>query len=168
MKTIVTVVSFCLGTLLPNLPTQIHAAERETSPEPKISSSFPMGKKFDFKVTDVSVFRIKPNRERARIKRLHSGLPSFKEGGKIKFEIGSKGKLTGPGFAMDLRGEVYFENYYAAKMNQSNSLRRAFGIVYEDETGEPIGAALSFYKTEIKGLKATTYLVIYSLGEVPY
>lgn len=167
MKTLFTAIVVCLGTLAPLAQAQsVDAAPAAASIEFKSFGGFPSGKQFTLKVEE-TIFAKASLTGSGPLKKAPAGLPNYKKGQNIKFKIGKKGELTGPGFSMKLEDSSDASNVYTSGINKkSPTTRPNVAIVYKDTKGKAIGVALSFYKFDIKGLQTTTYTAFYSLGSV--
>ncbi|MEO5913964.1 MAG: hypothetical protein ABIS50_07000 [Luteolibacter sp.] len=97
MKTLITAIVACCAALLP--VTQAQAAE----PAAKKYGDFKPGDTFTMKVATVAPIGTRPK-----------GFPVFTKGQNVKFTIGTKGELKGPGFSINFKpeGSSGGENYY--------------------------------------------------------
>ncbi|MES2475916.1 MAG: hypothetical protein V4640_09050 [Verrucomicrobiota bacterium] len=167
MKTLFTAIVVCLGTLAPLVQAQsVDAAPAAASTEFKSIGGFPTGKKFTLKVEE-AIFAKASLTGSGPLKKAPAGLPNYKKGQSIKFKIGNKGELIGPGFNMKLKDSSDVSNVYTSGINKKLPTSQPnVAIVYKDSKGKAIGVALSFYKFNIKGFQTTTYTAFYSLGSV--
>lgn len=84
-----------------------------------------------------------------------SGIPKFKVGDKVKFEIGKSGQLKGPDFILPYVSSTSFINTYSIQPSL-NLLSPNGGIVTKNTKGQPTGCALDFYKYRIPGTTLNT------------
>lgn len=170
MKTLFAAIVVCFGTLLP------HAHAQQVDTAPAAATQFKKGnfgglnpgKKFSFNVEE-AIFAKASLTGSGKIKKAPKGIPNYKKGQKIKFTIGKKGELIGPGFKMNLMkgGVSAVSNAYSSGVNKkSSNLTPNVAIVYKNSKGKPTAVALNFYKIDIKGFQTTTYTVTYALGSM--
>lgn len=88
-------------------------------------------------------------------------LPHFREGRKIRFTIGKRGQLTGPGFSIDFKKGKAAANIYAEASTKTFSRGAAATVVKAGDT--PTGAVLTFYKAGFYRWRPVTYTVVYFL-----
>ena len=90
------------------------------------------------------------------------GVPVFKPKQKVKFAIGKKGELTGPGFSIPLLNTTTNTNSYAKQPTQSTP-SPVNASVFRDIKGKPVGVSLTFYQYRVSGTRLTINLVGYVL-----
>ena len=157
MRTLIIKTIACCAALLPF--TQVQAAPAGK----KLYGDFGAGKKFSFTVTDVTVAKASLTGGTVKAK-VPSGVPNFKKGQKVKFTIGGKGQLTGPGFSIPFVSGSGVSNAYADKVKKGSTQLPDIGIVYKNGTTlRPEGVALTFLKVTGSGFSTTTYSVNYTL-----
>jgi len=88
-------------------------------------------------------------------------LPHFREDRKIRFTIGKRGQLTGPGFSIDFKKGKAAANIYAEAATKTFSRGAAATVVKVGDT--PTGAVLTFYKAGFYRWRPVTYTVVYFL-----
>lgn len=92
------------------------------------------------------------------------GIPKFKKKQIVKFTIGAKGQLTGPGFSIPFDKETSS----AAENNYNNfplkDKQAGNGALVMKTNGVPSAATLVLSKNTIKGTKVTTNTVTYALS----
>lgn len=161
MKTIIATLLVAFGAVLP--VTQIQAAPIGNTAQfaKKTYGGFAVGKKFSFKVTALSsssadlqgVVKKAP---------IPAGVPKFKKGQKVKFTIGAKGELKGPGFSIPFKSTSDSANSYviAPTAKKPNG---DIGVVHKTVNHKPTAANLSFFKTTGSGFGTKVYSVTYIL-----
>ncbi len=173
MKTLFAALIVCLSTILPH----VHAQQADTTPvaasagfkkkkEKKNYGGLNPGKKFSFNVEEAIIAKASLTGSK-RIKTAPKGIPNYKEGNKVKFKIGKKGELIGPGFKMKLlKGGVsaISNSYSSVAKNNGSTVSPNVATVYKNAKGKPIAVALTFYKIEIKGYQTATYSATYAFG----
>lgn len=162
MKTLLTSLIIAGGALLP--AAQIHAApaSKDISLAAKKYGDFAVGQKFTLTVTEAVA--VKGNLGGvAKKTSIPSGVPKFKKGQKVKFTIGSKGELTGPGFSIKFLSSDVTANAYFNKPKSPSSFNGDAAAVRKNSVKKPVFADLTFYKTTGSGLKTTVYTVTYVL-----
>ena len=170
MKTLLAAIVVCFGTILPHVQAE-QAAPAAASTEFKKKKNYgglSPGKKFSFKVED-AIFAKASLSGSLQIKKAPKGIPNYKEGQKVKFRIGKKGELIGPGFKMKLEkdGVSVASNVYTSGINKkSPSTQPNVAIVYKNSEGKPIAVALNFFKIDVKGFQTTSYSATYTFGDV--
>jgi hypothetical protein len=171
MKTLFAAIVVCLGTILPHAQAQqVDAAPAAESAQFKKKNygGLNPGRKFVFKVEEAIIAKASLGSSK-RIKKAPKGIPNYKKGKKIKFKIGKKGELIGPGFKMKLEkgGISAVSNVYTSGISKkSPSTQPSAAIVYKNAKGKPVAVALNFYKVDIKGFQTTTYSVFYGFGDI--
>ncbi|GAA5123027.1 hypothetical protein JIN84_10855 [Luteolibacter yonseiensis] len=165
MKTLITSLIIAGGALLP--ATQIHAAPASQSvsaaSKAKTYGDFAVGQKFTLTVTEALAVKggLTGTPKKTSIP---SGVPKFKKGQKVKFTIGSKGELKGPGFTIKFESPSALANAYINKPKKgSTALNADAAVVRKNSLKKPVFAELSFFKTTGSGLKTTVYSVTYLL-----
>lgn len=173
MKTLLTALIVCFGTVLPHAHAQqVDAAPAVSSTDFKKKKNYgglDPGKSFKLEAGEPVIIKGSNPFDSKRIKKAPKGVPNFKEGKKIKFKIGKKGELTGPGFKMKLDRKSISDvsNLYTSGLDPKNSsIQPSTAIVYKNFKGKPTGIALSFYKVQVKGTTPTVYTVNYLFGDL--
>lgn len=138
------------GTILPLVPLQ--AAPGKTF------GGFKPGKTFTLTVTDRESIKT-TNGDVDRGVPIPSGLPKFKVGDKVKFTIGDKGALRGPGFKIQYEDNSGMRNFYSNE--PSGSVGKGDNATVR--RGDKKTATLVFYKYKLSGFKLTTNSVTYKL-----
>ena len=129
----------------------------------KLFGDFAPGKQFTLTVSDVTVVKATISGGNV-VASVPKGVPNFKEGQTVKFTIGKKGELTGPGFSTSFRAGSGVSNAYADKVKRGSLQLADVGIVFKDGTSlEPTGVNLTFYKITGSGFSTATYAVNYML-----
>jgi hypothetical protein len=95
-----------------------------------------------------------------------TGLPKFKTNQIVKFTIGAKGQLTGPGFSIPFKknastaAENNYNNFPLGDKQAPNG-----AVVFKnsgpDKNGAPSGATVVLSKNTVKGTTMTTGTVTY-------
>ncbi len=143
------------GTLLPF--SQLQAS----GPASKSFGGFPAGKTFTFKVTDKSSIKTR-GPKLTRNAAIPDGIPNFSKGQNVKFTIGEKGKLNGPGFSITYRDSRGGANFYSNNPSFSSS-KGAAATVEKTSNNKPTEATLTFYKVTFSGFIPVTNTVTYEL-----
>ena len=97
-----------------------------------------------------------------------AGFPNFKVNQTVKFTIGSKGQLTGPGFSIPFygKGSSAAANAYT-NITPGSKKSPVVGLVHKnqgtDNPGAPANTFISFSKYSVKGTTVTTNFVSYFL-----
>ena len=101
-------------------------------------------------------------------KTVPGSLPKFKVNQIVKFTIGRKGQLTGPGFSLPFdkaASTASQNNYNNFPIGEKKAARGA--VIFKDTQGEnngnPTGGTLVFSKVTVNGPNVTTKSVTYSL-----
>lgn len=94
------------------------------------------------------------------------GIPAFALGQQLKFTIGKKGVLIGPGFKIPFHSGSADSNTYIG-MPSRKSPNPPAAIVFKNSSGEPIGIGLQFVRVKTAGRIPTTYSVNYGVGAIP-
>ena len=143
MKTrLVQFIMIC-GTLLPL--TQAQAG----GPSGKTIGGLSAGKKFTLTVQSLTSSQSVGTRNKLFVP-IPSEIPKFKKGQAVKFTIGTKGQLVGPGFSIPLLSTSASINSYAKLPNLSSLSPNGAGV-YKNTAGKPVGSTLIFYKYRIDG-----------------
>lgn len=117
--------------------------------------------KFTLTVTKRISKRIKGTRVDKNVP-VPKGIPHFREGRKVRFTIGRKGRLNGPGFSIDFKTAKPMANIYANSPAGSFSKGEA-ATVTKIAGNIPTGAILTFYKAGFSGFRPVTNTVSYVL-----
>lgn len=150
MKNLILQVIVCAGALLPL--SQIQAATY---------GGFAPGKTFTFTVKSVSSSKTVGTKVTANVP-VPTGIPKFAKGQKVKFTIGSKGQLTGPGFSIPFKADAGTANNYVTVPTATKPSADS-AIVFKSTAKVPTAASLHFFKVSISGFTATTNAVVYIL-----
>ena len=143
MKTLLVQVLVICGSLLPLANAQAGG------PASKTFGGFSPGKKFTLIVQSVTSSQSIGTNTKP-IVAIPTGIPNFKKGQTVKFTIGTKGQLTGPGFSIPMLASSALINSYA-KLPNIGSLSPNGAGVYKNSVGNPVGSTLLFYKYRISG-----------------
>ena len=122
------------------LPSSVQAG----GPASKTFGDLRAGQKFTFTVQSVISSQSFGNKKKATVP-VPDGIPAFKTGQRVKFVIGRKGELTGPGFSIPLLGTSPSINSYAKLPDQSSPSPNGGGVS-KNSAAMPVGATLIFYK----------------------
>ncbi len=119
------------------------------------------GTKYTLKVTDV-VSTVAGLDGQAKTVPVPSGVPKFKKGQKVKFTIGSKGELKGPGFATtflsaDATTSVYTDKQVGSKLPDTAAVKTSA------ITKKATYTQLAFHKVTGSGFGTKVYFVVYLL-----
>lgn len=131
------------GALLPL--SQAQAA----GPASKTFGGFSPGKKFTLTVQSFTSSMSVGSKNKFFVS-IPTGVPQFRRGQAVKFTIGKKGELTGPGFSIPLLSSSATINSYAKLPNISSLSPNGAGVV-KNSAGKPVGSTLIFYKYRING-----------------
>lgn len=156
MRTLIIKTIVCCTALLPFAQAQAGA------PASKLFGGFAPGKTFSFKVTERVSAQSKGTKIIKKVP-VPAGIPNYQVGQKIKFTIGTKGQLTGPGFSMAYKADGGTANAYATIPKTGTSQPNIGQVFKNSTTGRPMSVALSFYKFQISGLTPITNTVVYTL-----
>ncbi|MES2440726.1 MAG: hypothetical protein V4584_16790 [Verrucomicrobiota bacterium] len=162
MKTLLTALVIAAGALLPAAQVQAAPVGKTTQFAAKSFGGFAPGKKFTFIVGEVVSAKATLGGVNKKTP-VPKGIPKFKKGQKVKFAIGSKGELKGPGFAIKFETDGGTANVYVNKPKKATTLQADTATVYKDSANQPVGVALSFFKSTGTGFKTTVYSVYYTL-----
>lgn len=135
-------------------------AQVEAGAAGKLFGGFEPWKKFEFKVTKVISAQASLTDFDKSVP-VPEGIPKFKKGQTVKFKIGRKGQLSGPGFLIPFKSGRKTANTYAT-VETSSRPKANVGIVSKIGT-EPTGVALSFSKTTGSGFHTKVNSVNYTL-----
>lgn len=91
-----------------------------------------------------------------------AGIPKFKMGETVKFTIGKKGQLTGPGFSMKFVTDEKFSYAYSAK-NRLSPANPITAHVDKNKKNKPTAVGLNFFKSTTTGTDDTLNTVYYAL-----
>lgn len=89
------------------------------------------------------------------------GVPKFKKGSKVKFKIGKKAELTGPGFSMPFLSADAQVSAYAKTTEKGRTPN--IGAIKKDSKLKPVWGEMTFYKFTGSGFNTTTYMTVYVL-----
>ena len=143
MKTLLVQALVLCGALLPLAQAQAGG------PASKTFGGFSPGKKFILTVQSMTSSQSIGSKTKAVVP-VPTGIPNFKKGQTVKFIIGTRGQLTGPGFSIPFLGTSPLINTYA-KLPSIKSLSPNGAGVYKNSLGKPVGSSLVFYKYRIAG-----------------
>jgi hypothetical protein len=157
MKTLMINTIACCALLLP--VSQVQAAGAG-----KTFGGFKPKQTFAFKVSSVASVRTVG----AKVSKVPvpAGIPNFKLKQTVRFTIGAKGQLTGPGFSIPF----YSKNSSAAgngytNVTPGNNESPIVGLVLKNQgsanAGTPASASIIFSKYSVQGTKVTTNAVTY-------
>ena len=157
MKTLLINTLACAALFLPL--SQVHAAGAG-----KTFGGFKAKQTFSFKVGGVASSKtVGTTVSKVPIP---AGIPNFKVNQTVKFTIGSKGQLTGPGFSIPfyLKGSSAAANAYT-NVTRGSKESPVVGLVLKnqgtDKPGAPASAVITFSKYSVKGTTVTTNAVSY-------
>ena len=91
-----------------------------------------------------------------------SGIPNFKLENTVKFTIGSKGQLTGPGFSMKFVADEGFSYAYSAS-NPLSPANPNTAHVDKSKKNKPTAVGLNFFKSKTVDGVEMLYSVYYAL-----
>lgn len=140
-------------------------SSQAAGPVGKTYGGFSPGKTFTLTVTERSSVRTKGDDADKDVP-VPAGWPDFQEGQKVKFTIGSKGQLTGPGFSITFRDEEGRVNTYSNNPSLSGPEGEAATVV-KNRNDKPRRATLTFYKLRFSGLIPITNTVNYEFKRNP-
>lgn len=97
-----------------------------------------------------------------------AGIPKFKVNQSVKFTIGAKGQLTGPGFSIPFYAagaSAAVNNYTNVTQGSKESpmIAQVFKSVETVNAGAPTNVSMIFSKYTVKGRTVTVNSVTYSL-----
>lgn len=141
MKTIPLQMLLVCSSLLPI--TQLQAA----GPAGKKFGGLTAGKKFTLTVQEATSSQTRGTKVNHKAP-IPDGIPKFTKGQKIKFAIGNKGELKGPGFSIAYLSSSANANSYA-KLPSSKTVSPNGAAVFKSSTGQPVGATMTFYQYRI-------------------
>lgn len=162
MKTLLTSLIIAGGALLPVAQIQAAPASKDISFAAKTFGDFAAGKKFTLQVTEAISTKATLTGV-SKKSPVPAGVPNLKKGQKVKFTVGSKGELKGPGFSIAFLKASTVANAYVNKPKKGSTVKADTATVYKDSLKQPGGAALFFFKTSGTGLKTTVNSVTYVL-----
>ncbi len=154
MKTLLAFIVVACGAIAP-----VMAAPASKGPQFKTYGGFAPGKKFTFTITEMESNKSDLGGKPKKCP-VPKGIPKFAKGDKVKFTIGKKGELTGPGFSIKFASDAGTANAYANKPSKSQP-QADIGQVFKDTNGKQTAAALNFFKVDVKGFSSTVYAVTY-------
>ena len=155
MKKLLLQLIVCGAALLPF--TQAQAA----GPAGRNYYNLPPGTKFSLKVQDV-VSTVAGLTGRPKITAVPTGIPKFKKGQLVKFTIGSKGELMGPGFSTSFKSASSDTTVYTDKI-VGNRLPDTAAVRTSLTTKKAVYTQLAFYKVSGSGFSTKVNFVVYSL-----
>lgn len=138
--------------LVPLIPSQ---ADGQTF------GGFAPGKIFRLTVTERSSVRTRWFDTKENVP-VPDGIPDFQEGQTVRFKIGLRGQLKGPGFAIRYRRSENRVNFYSNNPTVSSPQGDA-ARVSKTRSKEPKSATLIFYKLRFSGIVPITNSVRYEL-----
>lgn len=143
----------CGAALLPL--AQAQAAD----PAGKNYYNLPPGTKFTLKCTDV-VSTVAGLDGKAKKVAVPNGIPKFKKGQDVKFTIGSKGELKGPGFSTNFKSAsadttVYVDKQVGTKLPDTAAVRTNL------TTKKATYTQLAFHKVTGSGLSTKVNFVVF-------
>lgn len=162
MKSLFTSLIIATGALLPITQVQAAPASKDISFAAKTFGDFAPGKKFSLKVVEVISSKATVTGV-VKKSAVPAGIPKFKKGQTVKFTIGSKGELKGPGFAIKFKAGSSTSNAYLNQPKKGSVVQGDIGLVFKSPAPQPSGAALTFFKTAGSGLKTVVHSVNYVL-----
>lgn len=148
MKKLILQLIVCAAALLP-------VAEARTY------GDFAPGKVFTLNVTDVDSSKTEGTRVIARCP-IPAGMPKFTKGQRVRFEIGARGQLTGPGFSIKFLPGGVGANAYVNLETVTNP-NPNIATIYKSSTNRPTGGVLIFYKWRLSGFTPIVNTVAYTL-----
>ncbi len=156
MKTLLTAIVISCGALFP-----VHHAE--AAPASKRFGGFASGQTFTLKIKSI----ISTRAEGIKIVKnapIAKPIPNFKKGTKVKFTIGPKGQLKGPGFNITFIPSPAT----SAPNDYSNTSKDPFkltsvGKVEKNSKLKPTRAILSFHINKLSGSTLSIHDVLYTL-----
>ncbi len=157
MKTLLINTIACAALLLPFSQAQAAGAG-------KTFGGFKPKQTFSFKVTSAtSVRTVGTKVSKAPVP---AGIPNFKLKQTVKFIIGAKGQLTGPGFSIPFfsKGSSTSGNGYT-NVTPISKESPIVGLVLKNQgtvkAGAPVSASIIFSKYSVKGTTVTENVVTY-------
>jgi hypothetical protein len=162
MKTLLTSLIIAGGALLPATQIQAAPASKDVSFAAKKYGDFAVGQTFTLTVTEAVAVKASLTGSPTKTS-VPSGVPKFKKGQKVKFTIGSKGELKGPGFSLKFKSPSPTANVYYNAPKKGSTLSGDVAAVRKNSLKKPVFADLSFFKSTGSGLKTTVYTVTYVL-----
>lgn len=93
------------------------------------------------------------------------GVPAFAPGQTIRFKIGKKGQLIGPGFKISFHSESPGSNTYVGLATRKVPNPPA-AVVFKDGAGRPIGVGIQFILVKRIDQIPITYFVNYGMGVI--
>lgn len=130
-------------------------------------AAWPIGKRFggftpkqtfSFKVEDRQSFESKGS-VTVQTFLVPAAIPKFNVGQKVKFTIGAKGQLQGPGFSLPLEMDNKDYNQYLTSPTRGNPIPDT-ALVTKASSGKVRQIALYFYDKKAKGPRhSVTYLL---------
>ena len=132
-------------------------------PAGKTYGGFSAGDKFTLKVYDA--YCRKSSISGGGLVPIPSGIPKFKIGQKVKFKIGNKGQLTGPGFSVIFENSDGYSSYYRT-VKQKGFSTSLMGLAHVDKSAITLSshAVVQLYKhVGLGGLNYTVYETTYLL-----
>lgn len=143
------------GALLPFSHLQAAEIARNTY------GGFAVGKQFTLTVTERTSIRTSGSHV-TKHAAVPEGMPDFNKGRKVKFTIGNKGKLVGPGFSIIYRSSKSRVNIYSNNPSGITSDGQA-ATVSKTAKNWPTRATLTFYKFRFSGFRPVMNSVSYVL-----
>ena len=153
MKKLLLQLIVCATALLPF--TQAQAAD----PAGRNYYNLPPGTKFSLKVSSV-VSTVAGLTGRPKITAVPTGIPKFKEGQLVKFTIGSRGELIGPGFSTSFRSATADTTIYTDKL-VGIKLPDTAAVKTSATTKKAVYTQLAFHKVSGSAYSTKVNLVVY-------
>lgn len=141
----------------------LHAAPRSKDPvnfATKSFGGFEVGKTFTFKVRLIESSKAVGGNFNPKVP-IPPSLPKFRNKQKIRFTIGDKGQLVGPGFSIPIYGDSDTLNTYSAFATPAKPKPPVANV--SKEGGEPTSVDLYFYKQKTEGDVTSVNTVHYQL-----
>lgn len=140
----------------------VDQAEAKRKPKaPAVYGGWSPGKTFTFTVTNV----ISSGTQGTTIINpapIPKGVPKLVNGQQVKFTIGKKGQLIGPGFKIAFQADAGSANVYVNKPKKGASPNTA--TVHKDPTtGEPVGVSMAFFTFKLVKRVPNVTQVYYTL-----
>lgn len=148
--------------MLPVTQAQAAPAGKSIEFAGKRYGDFAPGKKFTFTVREVICAKATLTGG-SRKAPVPQGVPKFRKGQKVKFAIGSKGELKGPGFAIKFEADGVTSNVYVNRPKKGSKIQADTASVFKDSANKPTAVALTFFKTKGSGFGTEIYSVYYTL-----
>ncbi len=155
MKTLLLKTIVCFAALLPL--AQVQAAGLAG----KNYYSLSPGKKFTLKVTSV-VSTSTDLGGGAKQVPVPTGIPKYKKNQSVRFTIGSKGELKGPGFTTPFKSATADTSVYSGKVVGPN-LPNTAAVKTSLTTKTQVYTQLAFHKVTGSGLGTKVFFVVYVL-----